>query len=348
MALMRLSRLAVLIPIFFLISGSLNSSLQADPAKVIWDATRNTSPETVEELKALQEQIKQITTATTRSTVGLLVGMGAGSGVIVSEDGLVLTAAHVIGKPGQRVMVILSDGTRVKAKSLGSNAKVDSGMVRIIDPPPADAKWPGAKDGKWPMVELGKSAQLKKGQWVLSLGHHGGPRQERPPPLRVGRFENYNAGDVTLRSDCTLVGGDSGGPLFDLKGKLVGIHSKIGMFINYNMHVPIDSFQDDWDKLLKSEEIGKATAELGAVLDLEEETPTVSDVTKDSPADKAGMVEGDIITKFNGEKVHTRDDLKDLLLQSKPNDRVVLEVQRDGKTVKLTVRLGRKATKSKD
>ena len=136
MAILRLSRLAVLIPIVFLISGSLNSSLQADPAKVIWDATRNTSPETVEELKALQEQIKQITTATTRSTVGLLVGMGAGSGVIVSEDGLVLTAAHVIGKPGQRVMVILSDGTRVKAKSLGSNAKVDSGMVRIIDPPP--------------------------------------------------------------------------------------------------------------------------------------------------------------------------------------------------------------------
>ena len=153
---------------------------------------------------------------------------------------------------------------------------------------------------------------------------------------------------MTLRSDCTLVGGDSGGPLFDLNGKLVGIHSKIGFLIDFNMHIPIDAFQNDWEKLLKSEEIGKSAAVLGAILDINEESPTVVDVTEGSPAARAKMVEGDIITKFDGEKVHTRDDLKDMLLQSRPGQNVIIEVQRDGKTVKLTVRLGGRPPKSKE
>ena len=114
MALMRLSRLVAVIPIIIMM-GSLNSSLRAEPTKVIWDATRNTSPETIEELKALQERIKEITTNTTQSTVGLQVGMGAGSGVIVSDDGLILTAAHVIGKPGQLVKVVLASTLPVQA-----------------------------------------------------------------------------------------------------------------------------------------------------------------------------------------------------------------------------------------
>src|SRR5436309_3002247 len=83
-------------------------------------------------------------------------------------------------------------------------AGTDAGMVKITDK--------GPNDGKWPALPLGKSGDLKKGQWVVSLGHPGGPKEGRPPVARLGRVENVNK-DI-VRSNCTLVGGDSGGPLF--------------------------------------------------------------------------------------------------------------------------------------
>jgi len=320
-----------------------------------WDAARTTSPETVEELKALQTQVKTISGKVMPATVGLFVGNGAGSGVIVKDDGLVLTAAHVIGKPGTKLKVVLNDGTFVEGRSLGLNSKIDSGMVQITGKPPADATWPGAAEGKWPTVELGKSSKLLKGQWVIALGHHGGYRRDRTPPLRLGRFEYYNKQEQTLRSDCTLVGGDSGGPLFDLNGKLIGIHSKISFLIDYNHHVAIDAFQTDWDELamIKKDKIedmdfkkpsvetttSKGGVELGATLDKEKSKPTIMEVAADSPAEKAGLLEGDIILRIDGERVKTREELRAALSNYKPGEKITIVVQRgeEMKTVRLTL-----------
>ncbi len=327
----------------FLLAG-LAPPLRAEPTKVTWDPARTTSPETVEELKALQDRVKQVVQKVTPSTVGLLVGMGAGSGVIVSDDGLVLTAAHVIGStPGKEVTVVLADGARVKGKTLGVNPRADSGMVRITDKPPKSADWPGAKEGKWPAVEIGNSADLKVGQWVVALGHPGGPKRDRRPPVRVGRFEKYSKTDTSLRTDCTLVGGDSGGPLFDLTGKLVGIHSRIGLLLEFNMHVPTEAFREDWDKLVAGKVVGKqATVELGLTLDEDEEAPTVKSVAEDGPAEKAGVKPGDVILKFNGEKVHIADDITQMLPGFSPGDTVTLEVQRGDAIKTLELTLGRK------
>jgi serine protease Do len=318
--------------------------LRAEPSKPAWDAARTTSPETVEELKALQERVKKVVDRVTPSTVGVLVGMGAGSGVIVSEDGLVLTAAHVIGsKPGTDVRVVLPDGTLVRGKTLGVHPKIDSGMLRITDKPPKSATWPGASEGKWPAAEIGTSESLKKGQWVVALGHPGGPKRERRPPVRVGRFDRYNKSDSSLRSDCTLVGGDSGGPLFDLTGKVVGIHSRIGIFLEFNMHVPTEAFREDWDKLADSKVIGKpTTVELGLTLDDEAEAATVKSVAEDGPAAAAGVKPGDVITKFHGERVHTADDLMQMLPGFSPGDAVALEVQRGDEVVTLKMKLARR------
>jgi serine protease Do len=301
----------------------------------------------VEELKALQERVKKVVDQVTPSTVGLLVGMGAGSGVIVSEDGLVLTAAHVIGsKPGTDVRVVLPDGTLVKGKTLGVNPKIDSGMLKIIDKPPKSATWPGASEGKWPAAEIGKSEDLKKGQWVVALGHPGGPKRERRPPLRVGRFDRYNKSDTSLRSDCTLVGGDSGGPLFDLNGKVVGIHSRIGLFLEYNMHVPTEAYRDDWEKLAGGKVLGRpTTVEIGLTLDDEVEAATVKSVAEGGPAATAGIKVGDVITKFHGERVHTADDLMQMLPGFSPNDTVTIEIQRGDEVVTLKVKLDRKSRK---
>lgn len=336
-------RMRRILPATLLVLLALSTSAPAEPAKAVWDPARTTSPESVEELRALETRVKQVVEKSMPATVGLLVGNGAGSGVIVSEDGLVLTAAHVIGKPDASIRIVLSNGSVVKGKSLGLNSKVDSGMVQITDPPPKGAAWPGASEGKWPAVNVGKSESLKKGQWVVALGHPGGPKRERPPPVRVGRFDKYSHSESYIRSDCTLVGGDSGGPLFDLNGDVVGIHSRIGVFLEFNMHVPTEEFKKDWDKLVRGDVIGKpSNVEIGIVLDEDEEQPTVKEVVKDGPAEKAGFKPGDVILKFKGEQVEQAEDLAQLLRAGRAGQEVTVDVRRGDETVTLKVTLARK------
>lgn len=316
-----------------------------------WDPVRTTSPDSVVELKSLEARVKDVVAKCTPATVGLFVGPSAGSGVIVNEDGLILTAAHVINvgnsKAGVPVTIILPDGKRVTGKTLGVNPEIDSGMVQITGKVPEGATWPGAKDGKWPFAPVGKSGDLKKGQWVVALGHPGGPKLDRRPPVRVGRFYHYNTKEVALRSDCTLVGGDSGGPLFDLTGKVIGIHSRIGRDLEYNIHVPTDAFQKEWEQLVAGKNVGRPVGvELGLVPEDSADAPTVKSVVENSPAAKAGIQAGDVILKFNDEQVHTFDDLIHMLAGTEPGQKVPVEVQRDGKTLTLTVTFSRRPRRS--
>lgn len=121
-----------------------------------WDIARTTAPASVDELRSLEAATKKVVAKCTPATVGIMLGMGAGSGVIVSDDGLVLTAGHVSGEPGKDCTVILPDGTRVKGKTLGQNEKLDSGMIKIVD----KAKTP---DGKWPFLPTAKSPTSRRG-----------------------------------------------------------------------------------------------------------------------------------------------------------------------------------------
>ena len=312
----------------------------ADPVKAEvskWDIIRTTVPESIEELKALQATVKRVVDRSTACTVGVMIGMGAGSGVIVSEDGLVLTAAHVSGEPGKDCTLILPDGTRIKGKTLGTNDKLDSGMIQITDKGPS-------KDGKWPFIPMGKSVDLKKGQWLVALGHPGGWKRDRPPVARLGQVMDSSK-DV-VRSSCTLVGGDSGGPLFDLEGNVVGIHSRIGYTLASNMHVPSDVFKTEWEKLVKGEQIGKpikpAAATIGVVFDSKVDTATLEELTEDGPADKAGLKAGDTITEFDGKTVSTPDDIRAILRKKKPGDEVDVVIKRGTKTMTKTIALGKR------
>jgi serine protease Do len=350
----------------------------ADDAKkvVTWNIARTTAPNTLDEANALQAQVKKIVERVTPATVALIMGggkdddeeargrqqVGAGSGVIVSADGLILTAAHVVeppvfGPPGRRrddtpaettVRVILPGDIRVKAKILGRNPRIDSGMVKIIDPVPEKANWPGAKDGKWPFVELGDSTKLSKGQWVVSLGHPGGPKYERRAPVRLGQMVRAGAKDRSIVSDCTLVGGDSGGPLFDLNGKLMGIHSRIGLSIEDNIHVPTSAYQAEWDKLVAGDIIGApprgGRPVLGIVLNRDEKDKEarITEFTDGSPSEKAGLKVGDVILKFEGKAVKTSDDIDTFMSDQKPGDVVKLEIKRGDETLEFEVKLGRR------
>src|SRR5215212_9733449 len=117
------------------------------------------APEGVNDLKALQAATKAVLKKSMPATVGLVIGQNAGSGVIVNEEGYILTAGHVSGEPGQEAIVLLPDGTRLKGKTLGRNDGIDSGMIKITSKPP--------KGGKWPHAEMGDSTKVKKNQWVV-------------------------------------------------------------------------------------------------------------------------------------------------------------------------------------
>lgn len=348
------------------------SAFAADIKKASWDPTRTTAPETVEEVKALQETVKNLVAKVTPATVALILAdgepksddegprsVGAGSGVIVSADGLVLTAAHVVeppvfmfgggrrsqnaGKSPPSLRIILPGNIEVKAKILGRNPGLDSGMVKITDPVPEGATWPGAKEGKWPFVEIGDSTLLKRGQWVVSLGHPGGPKPERRAPVRLGQVVEAGAKANSIRSDCTLVGGDSGGPLFDLTGKLVGIHSRIGEKLDDNIHVSAKAYQDEWKRLVRGDLIGREpSAIMGIVLNREKnQAPKIDDFGDESPAQKAGLKKGDVILKLNGQPVPTSEDFDELMSQLRPNDVATVEVRRGDETLEAKVTLVR-------
>jgi serine protease Do len=346
--LLLLIALAGLAPLSHVFATS-DQPVVATKAAVTWDIARTTAPDTLDELKAMQSLLKTTVDKVMPSTVGLLLGQGAGSGVIVSEDGLVLTAAHVIIKPNQDVRIVLWDGSMVSGKTLGMNARYDSGMVKITSKPPKDAKWPGAAEGKWPVVEIGKSAELKKGQYVIALGHPGGPKRDRKPPVRLGQYLSTSQLGRSIRTDCTLVGGDSGGPLFDMSGKLVGIHSRIGLDLETNIHVPTEEFRDNWDKMVKSERVGQEPqVTFGVIFNEAEDTPEVLKVLPESPAENAGLTVGDRVTKFNGRKIERANDVYDLLYDLKPGTTVKVEFRRGEERIEAETTLMARARKPRN
>jgi serine protease Do len=196
------------------------------------------TPETVDDLRTLERQVQGVVARVQPAIVAVLIGPAQGSGVLI-KGGYVLTAGHVSGQPGRPVTLRLPDGKKLKGKTLGHNRDIDSGLIQV------------AEKGEWPTVEMGKASALKKGQWVVSIGHPGGFRPNRTPVVRLGRVLEVNPS--VILTDCTLVGGDSGGPLFDLDGKVIGIHSRIGPSIAQNFHVPVDTYQATWDRLVKGE-----------------------------------------------------------------------------------------------
>jgi len=292
------------------------------------------APESLQDLQELQERVQKVLAKTQPATVGVRVGGASGSAVIVSKDGLVLTAGHVCGAPGRNVEFIFPDGKKVKGKTLGVNHDIDSGLMQITD----------KNDGGWPFVDMGKSGTLKPGDWVIATGHPGGFRSDRPPVVRLGRvLQNRSSG---IQTDCTLVGGDSGGPLFDLDGRVVAINSRISGPLTMNFHVPVDTFRDTWDRLASAEEWGANSRSGGPWLGIQGEKHDkgcrVGSFSPESPAQKADLKVGDVITKFNGEAIKDLEQLATLISRKKSGDEIKLEIVRGEETLEKKVILGKR------
>ncbi len=289
-------------------------------------------PESIEDLKAIQQQVKTVLARVLSCTVNIRIGGGQGSGVLVSADGLILTAGHVSGEPGRAAVITLPNGRVVKGKTLGLNRGMDSGMAQITT------------EGKWPFVPLGKSADLKRGQWCIALGHPGGYQDGRSPVVRVGRI--IDAGAALIRTDCAIVGGDSGGPLYDMQGRVIGIHSRIGDPLTANIHVPVDTYHDTWEQLVKAENIRPKYVRndpyVGVKGDNESPQCKITYVAPGSPAAKAGLKVDDVVTRFGRHKVGDYEDLRTQIWRHRPGDAVVMEVQRGEEQVTLKLLVGKR------
>jgi serine protease Do len=294
---------------------------------------------TIDSVKAVEQKSVSLAPPLVQATVGLSIvgGPGMGSGVIVSEDGLILTAGHVVPAAGKEMRVHFADGKVVKAKALGADKVVDAGMAQITE------------EGKWPYIKVGNSADLKKGDWILAIGNPGGFFNDRKPPVRIGRVLSLpvNRSFPWLRTDATVAPGDSGGPLFNLNGEVVGIHSNISPDLTENRHVPTAEYIAHWNDLKDGKQTGRmfdegtnrAKAQLGIQPEDNGEDVRIGEVVRNSPAEKAGIKKGDIVLRLDGREVINADDVRRKLARKLPNAEVKLELDRQGEKVEVTAKM---------
>lgn len=282
------------------------------------------------ELKRRQARVKAAVKKVMPATVSITDGVGFGSGVVVSRDGYILTAGHVLTtNPEDRDLTIyFSDGSSAKAKPLGKNLDNDAGMAKLIG------------DQDWPYVDMGDSKKVKRGDWCICIGHSGGYELGRTPPVRTGKILRNN--NLRIMTDCALIGGDSGGPLFDLDGKLIGIHSSIGSSLAENRHSAINPFLADWDDLAAGKTWGRLgterrTALLGIVM--ERDSARIEKVLEDSAAEEAGIEVGDLIIRIDNDEIASAKELQEFIADQSPGNRIKLTILRNNRTLTLTARL---------
>lgn len=265
------------------------------------------------------------------------VPRGVGSGFFISADGYLLTNHHVVADATD-IFVTLTDGREFKAKVIGSDQRTDVALLKI------EAKG---------MVSLpiGNTKSLKKGQWVMAIGSPFGLESTVTSGIisALGR----ETGDYLpfIQTDVAVNPGNSGGPLLNLDGEVVGINAQIisrsGGFMGISLAIPIDEAMRVADQLRASGkvtrgrigvQIGEVSKEVAQAIGLPKaEGALVSGVEPDAPADKAGVQPGDVILKFDGKPITRWSDLPRLVGGTKPGTSAPLEVWRKGKLVNLKV-----------
>lgn len=295
----------------------------------------------LQDLAKLEAKIEQVSSRVMSATVALISERtgSSGSGVVATENGLILTAAHVV-QGADTLVVVFPNGKQVQGKVLGANYSRDIAMVQIVDP------------GKWPCVVLGNSKPLEAGDWVVALGHSGGFDAARTPPVRFGRVITKGPGNF-LTTDCALIGGDSGGPLFDLDGRVIAIHSSIGQALHNNNHAGIDGLREDWTRLKSGETWGELSLNpfanpempvlgIGMAVMRGVKGVMVQSVVPRSPAAAAGARTGDLIVSIDGGDVADARELLTMLAKKQAGEEVKIGVLRDRQPLEMKVTLKRR------
>jgi serine protease Do len=200
--------------------------------------------------REVQKIVKQVSPAcvkiATYDTVSKKVGYGSFSGVVVTAEGHILTAAHAT-LVNQVYLIKFPDGSQQIGKALSRVQAVDESLIKIITP------------GKWPYCEIGRSADLKINQPCLSIAYPATLSTLPRPVVRLGYVLKALTDSGKVQTTCLMEPGDSGGPVFDFNGRVVALHSRIHLPLAVNLESPVDNFLKYWDLLLKGVDIPKGT-----------------------------------------------------------------------------------------
>ena len=266
---------------------------------------------------------------------------GEGSGFIVSTDGVVLTNAHVVAD-ATKVTVRLTDGREFEAKVVGSDKKTDIAVLRI------DAK-------NLPTVRIGNPATTRVGEWVVAIGSPYGFENTVTAGIVSAKSRSLPDGTYVpfIQTDAAVNPGNSGGPLFNLAGEVIGvnaqIYSRTGGYQGLSFAIPIDVAMRIENQLVAHGKVSRAKLGVG-IQDIDQALAEsfglpktagamIASVEKDGPAAKAGLKEGDVVLKFNGRPISRSADLPLLVGEAAPGSSAEIEVWRNGKTERFTTKL---------
>jgi serine protease Do len=297
-------------------------------------------PATLADLLEMEARQTQAVKKAMQVTVGIQDRTAQGSGVIISEDGYVLTAAHVVQqakRQGRSVTLRMQDGSHVLAEPLGLYRTLDAGLAKITQ---TDAN---GQPLKWPFAEMADPETIRPGQWVMVMGHPGGYQRDRKPVVRIGRITSVNS--EVIVTDCTLIGGDSGGPILDMDGRVIGVNSRIGKRLETNMHVPVSTYLSHWDRLTTGEMWGQppnGRPYIGVRGEIDGDKATVVELVAGEAGEKAGLKVGDIILAFDRKGIASFTDLQRLVGETAPGETVPIRIRRDDEDLVLGLQIGRK------
>jgi serine protease Do len=264
---------------------------------------------------------------------------GVGSGLIVKADGVIVTNAHVV-EGADEVRVRLTDRREFKGKVAGVDKLTDIAVVKI------DAK-------NLPTVRIGDPSKIRVGEWVLAIGSPFGFENTVTAGIVSGTSRSLPEGTYVpfIQTDAAVNPGNSGGPLFNLRGEVIGVNSAIysrtGGYMGVAFAIPIDVAAGVQEQLLKTGKVERGriglgiqdlTASLAQSFGLERpQGALVSQVEPKGPADKGGVKPGDVVLSYNGRAIDRSTELPPLVAATKPGSKVTLDVWRGGKKQTLGV-----------
>ncbi len=267
-----------------------------------------------------------------------------GSGFVIDPSGIIVTNNHVIDGADQ-IEVNFPDGNTISAKLLGIDKKTDLAVLKV------------KSDKPLPYVSFGDSEKLRVGDWVMAIGNPFGLGGSVTLGIVSARNRNINSGpyDDFIQTDAAINRGNSGGPLFDMDGNVVGINTAIispsGGSIGIGFAIPSSTAKSVVEQLAKYGEtrrgwlgvkIQSVSPDMVKTLGLDKPRGAlVADVTPTGPAEKAGLLAGDVILKFNGQDIHEMRDLPRIVAETAVGTDVDVEVMRQGKLMDVMVVLGR-------
>ncbi|MDD5291115.1 MAG: trypsin-like peptidase domain-containing protein [Patescibacteria group bacterium] len=291
--------------------------------------------------------------------------IGGGTGFIVSSDGYIVTNKHVVLDEEAEYTVLMNDETKHEAKVLARDPATDLAVLKIE---PASAKASAGEGEKFPTVELGDSSNLKVGQTVIAIGNALGEfRNTVSTGVISGLSRSITAGGIGLGSeqlsgviqtDASINSGNSGGPLLNLAGQVIGINTAIAQNAqNIGFAIPINDLKDTIESVKKNGRIvrpwlgvryvlvdksiadaNKLSVDYGALI-VRGENRTDLAVIPGSPADKAGLAENDIILEVNGKKIDANNPLSSAIGKFKVGDEITLKILHKGENKEVKVKL---------